>query len=571
MIQMKKLLGLLISFLAVCSTWVFGIEMPDSFQVEVKPSSFGVNQPVDVTIKAIKNNQIMKNYVGDFYMTIIGKSDGKELVLGDDYNLPSYGLGSFTLTDQGVKTFSKGLKISKPGSFLLSIEDMGISSKKLWSATLIVTSEQESTVRNISILSPTPWAQENKSTLDILARAPELTNARMQILLNDLLVKEWTSDASGLLSETIDGLKVGTNYFQIKALSIAGETVGISDKIIFTYTPQTDQLFKDITANPNSDVKLGDKVHFEVFTDEGVSSAKLVLTGNKEYPLDKEKDWLFSKDIQMTISGDVVVSLELSAGLENKKNYENIYQFVVKDNTKIGQTQIIAKKNIPWTLELNWEVLGAQSDFYAIKYGLERDSLPGMIVTTGTNALLSGLTYGREYFFQIYATTADQRPQGLPSEIFAYTMPIAEGKAPEADLLTWTVLDSQHPSAPKLPSCIVKNIKLTTEKIGKKYYLIWKPSKNVTKYLVYKSDFEDGTNKTFLGETELPRFEYPFDASSEENVYAYYTVEAICDDGTVLSVADAKKVQVGPLEDMLLIFASTALLYLLYRLYYYAV
>lgn len=49
----------------------------------------------------------------------------------------------------------------------------------------------------------------------------------------------------------------------------------------------------------------------------------------------------------MTISGDVVVSLELSAGLENKKNYENIYQFVVKDNTKIGQTQIIAKKNIP--------------------------------------------------------------------------------------------------------------------------------------------------------------------------------------------------------------------------------
>lgn len=122
-----------------------------------------------------------------------------------------------------------------------------------------------------------------------------------------------------------------------------------------------------------------------------------------------------------------------------------------------------------------------------------------------------------------------------------------------------------------MPSCIVKNIKLTTEKIGKKYYLIWKPSKNVTKYLVYKSDFEDGTNKTFLGETELPRFEYPFDASSEENIYAYYTVEAICDDGTVLSVADAKKVQVGPLEDMLLIFASTALLYLLYRLYYYAV
>lgn len=550
---------------------VRAVDLPDSFQVEVKPSSFAVNQPVDVTIKAIKNNQIMKNYVGDFYMTVLGKTDGKELILGDDYNLPAYGLGSFLLTDQGVKTFSKGLKISKPGSFLLSIEDMGSSSQKLGSATVIVTSEQETTVRNISILAPTAGIEEKKNTLDILARAPELTNARMQILLNDLLVKEGTSDASGLLSETIDGLKVGTNYVQVKAISIAGETVGVSDKVIFTYTPQTDELFKDITANPNSDVKLGDKVHFEIFTDEAVSSAKLILTGAKEYPLDKEKDWLFSKDIQMTMSGDVAVSVALSAGVDNKKNYENVYQFFVKENTQIGQVQIMVKKDSAGALELNWEVLGAQSDYYAIKYGLEKDNLAGMITTTGSTALLSGLTYGKEYFFQIYATTADQKPQGLPSEVVSYKMPITQWNAPELQALTGTALDPEHPSAPKLPTCVLKNIKLSTEKIGKKYYLVRKPGKNVTKYLVYKSDFADWTNKTFLWETTVPRFEYPFDASAEENVYAYYSVEALCDDGTVLSVGDAKKVQVGPLEDMLLVFASTALFYLLYRLYHYAV
>lgn len=118
---------------------------------------------------------------------------------------------------------------------------------------------------------------------------------------------------------------------------------------------------------------------------------------------------------------------------------------------------------------------------------------------------------------------------------------------------------------------MLKNIKVTTEKIGNKYYLVRKPGENVSKYLVYKSDYEDGANKTFLGETQLPRFEYPFDKTSEEAVYAYYTVEAICTDGASVMIADAKKVQVGPLEDMLLIFTSTALLYLLYRLYNYAV
>jgi hypothetical protein len=36
--------------------------LPDSFQVEVNPSTFQVNQAVDFTITAIKNGEVMKNY-----------------------------------------------------------------------------------------------------------------------------------------------------------------------------------------------------------------------------------------------------------------------------------------------------------------------------------------------------------------------------------------------------------------------------------------------------------------------------------------------------------------------------
>ena len=62
---------------------VFAAETPDTFQVEVNPSSFEVNQPVDVTIKAIKNGKIMKNHEGNILIQVVG--DGIAL---HDYIVP---------------------------------------------------------------------------------------------------------------------------------------------------------------------------------------------------------------------------------------------------------------------------------------------------------------------------------------------------------------------------------------------------------------------------------------------------------------------------------------------------
>jgi hypothetical protein len=56
------------------------------------------------------------------------------------------------------------------------------------------------------------------------------------------------------------------------------------------YEALSDALFKSIAMIPNTNLKLGDKVRFEIFTDDRVSSAKLLFSGGQEYPLDKEKD-----------------------------------------------------------------------------------------------------------------------------------------------------------------------------------------------------------------------------------------------------------------------------------------
>ena len=81
---------------------------PDAFIVEVSPSSFDVNEAVDITIKAAKaNGDIVKDYQGDVFIEIEGIVDTA------DYTVPSDGLYTFIPQDQGVKLFSKGLSIKK--------------------------------------------------------------------------------------------------------------------------------------------------------------------------------------------------------------------------------------------------------------------------------------------------------------------------------------------------------------------------------------------------------------------------------------------------------------------------
>jgi hypothetical protein len=58
------------------------------------------------------------------------------------------------------------------------------------------------------------------------------------------------------------------------------------------------------------------------------------------------------------------------------------------------------------------------------------------------------------------------------------------------------------------------------------------------------SDVNDSTTKRKLLDTTETRYEYPFDYSSEVDIYAYFRVEATCDDGQVMELTGAKKVQV---------------------------
>ncbi|MEI6672795.1 MAG: hypothetical protein WCL02_05735 [bacterium] len=81
---------------------------PDAFIVDVTPSSFNVNEAVDITIKAVNaNGDVIKTYQGDVFIEIVGIVDTA------DYTVPSDGLYTFLPEDQGMRVFSKGLIIKK--------------------------------------------------------------------------------------------------------------------------------------------------------------------------------------------------------------------------------------------------------------------------------------------------------------------------------------------------------------------------------------------------------------------------------------------------------------------------
>ena len=543
---------------------------PDAFQIEVSPSSFAVNQAVDFTIKAIKNKQVMKNYTGMVFMSVdgIAKDSASKLKL-TDATISNGGILEMGLADQWVKKYTKGLLITKPGNFTVSVADFTQDTIS-WSTTVMVSSDFKAEVRNIQILSPSAWSEENQSTINVMATADTLPNARVQILLNDALAKETTTDANGLINDTISGLKVGTNVLQIKALSVTNEQVGSSEKLVFTYQGQSDNLLKSFTATPNQNLKVWNKVRFELITEDNVSSAKLIFPDNKEYPLDKEKDGLFSKELMLTQTGSLDVASELSAGPTLSKKYDKMLTLEVADNTQIWEVKIQALTTLAGAIQLDWKVIGWSSPAYAIQYGLTKDDLAGTAITKETTATLSGFTYGKDYFFKIQPLNIQNIADGLPSDVLEFTMPIASWTGPNQTALSASGLEMtpDHPTA-ALPTCVVKNIKVSTQKIGNKYYLVRNKIENATKYLVYKSDFADNSDKSFLGETELTRFEYPFDKTSKEDVYAYYTVEALCADGNKAVLTEAQKVKVGPVEDMMLILTLTMLGYLIYRLYSY--
>lgn len=154
-----------------------------------------------------------------------------------------------------MKTYSKGLQVKKPGTFSVKVSDLILDTIS-GETVIVVSSDQNTNMKKIELLSPLQNGKESEAMVSVMANAPALANSRIQIYLNDLMVKEGMTDANGLLNEAIPLTKAGTNVLELKALAVNNQVVGLSEKRVFLYEPLGENFFTSIAMTPNQNLKL---------------------------------------------------------------------------------------------------------------------------------------------------------------------------------------------------------------------------------------------------------------------------------------------------------------------------
>lgn len=535
-ISYKKILtGTLIACSMIGISSVFA-EDPDAFLLQVTPSTFGVNEAVDVSITAVKNGQTIKTYVGDVFIEVDGIANP------DDYVVPSDGLWTFLLQDQWVKTYSKGLIIKKTGTYTLKVSDI-INENIKWETTIIIwngSAEWEN--KSIAVVSPVNGATETREIINVMWSSRELPNSTVSAYLNWLKVAWWLTTSNGDFSLYLSWVQAWENKLQIKIENIQWVVLGQSNIITFNYQAWWDWVFKTIEVSPSSNLKQWDKVDITVKTADDVTSASLTTSDGKAYPLDRIGAWTFTKQIMLLSDGTIYISLSiLSAG--NQKSYDRVASLNVEENTTVTNIKFFPDSVDGKTVSVQWDSVWLAAK-YRIRYGTWADTLDQSVDVSTSEVQLQNLTIGTTYYFQITPLDANSIPTGTPSETVDYKIG-SEVK------------------------CVVKWIIVNQEQIGNKYYLSWSPVENAEKYLIFKSDFETTQSSQMeqVWESTWTQFEYPFNPNTVNNEYAYYLVQAVCTDGTTVNVDTAKRVQVWPKENMILILLVTLLGYVIYKLY----
>ncbi len=515
--------------------------IPDKFIVDVNPSSFGVNENVDLTIKAVKDNgETVKDYDGDVFIDISGVIDP------DSYVVPSDGLYTFLPWDQGVKLFSKWLHVSTPGTYTIVVSDI-IDENIQWETTIIVWEHQTADIKDISVSTPIMWSTQSSEPIDVLAKAEGLPNSTFQIYLNKIKVAEGVTDAQWTISSYVSGSLPWQNILQIKMLNINGEVIGESPDINYTYQSATDSIFHNIDVLPWTNTKQWDKLTFNVQTSDEVSSVELILSDGKKLPMDRITAGNFSKQVLMETEGNLSASLSIMVAW-NKKIYTDVAHYFVQKNIGIAAIKFFTDGLDKTRVHVTWDVIG-QASQYKIDYGLNRSYLDQSKNVSKNEILIENLDPAKTYYLRISPLDSAGNLIGTPSEI-QELQPGSLGGADGA-------------------SCIVNGIVLSTEKIWSKYYLSWDTVKNAEKYVIYRSDFANTavSDMQKVWETTDNKFEYPFDKLAKSDQYAYYVVQAVCSDGVGVMIDNVKKVKVWPVDNLLLLLAMVLLLYVGYRLY----
>ncbi len=538
---MKKVF--LLSLLATFFVHSVSAAQIASFVVEITPKTVGVNQPVDLTVKAVDANGLQTlDYEGTIFIEV------PDIQSPQDTTLPNEGVYQFVSQDQWIKTFSKWLAFKTPWTYTVAISDIYNEAIK-WEAKITISESGPTTIWNspITFSSPLPNAVETNNVVSVIGNT-SVKNAKVQILVDGTNVAEEQASANWDFTSFLSDLSQGEHALQAQIYDINNNIVGQSELVKFTYQPLQWWGIEGFDVLPSKTLKQWQKATFSVKAAKDISDVELSLSspaGDKsKVILDKTADGQFQKQLLMDTVGVYTIDLQYTNSKETKKT-QWIAVLSVLEGKGIKQIMHVVNPIDNTMFKLSWVPIGS-FDYALIKYGTNKENLAESILLSWSTGMIQGIDLEKNaYYVRAFPADASGKIIGEPSDIIL------------VEQMTWTA-----------PVCRVTGIWVFTKKIGDQYFLTWKAVENAERYIVYRSDkpVNSVADMQKVGETSDVKFPYPFDPEAKTDAYAYYSVVAMCQDGNSAQLGDVKKVKVWPETSILIAFLLSLMIFGIYRM-----
>ena len=573
MVMKRFILGILASMWL--GFWaIFAQGIPDDVEISVK-DPIKVWEATNLKVTMMKNWSKMTSYDGTIWIIITDENGTK--LKDSEYTLPSQWTYKFLWSDLWEKEFQKGLEIKKEWTFYIEISDLNESEDKiLWRQLIhVIRSNSNSDANNIEIYYPILNANINGDKIDIIASSVDVPNSKATIYIDDKEVGTADVWYNGAINHSVGNISQWTHTLSIEIPDINGNVVWKSDKITFSVSPSWENWIKNVVVEPEHWLMVWDMPTITVYADDMVESIKLKLSDRPESEgiVMNKKWWQFTQNVFLLGTWEITLSFDVSSANNTvNKSYKNYKTITVSDVPSINNIKIdtnVEEKTakiswdsteassylidwwIEWSRNLSWKEWSDKSSF--MFRDVPYDTIVNLTIIPYRNNQSKHWTASRTIQFVI------SKNQTCGNSI-CDNWESHELCPQDCQWTWWTTIILW-------PSCPAQTISTHTEKIWNNYYLIWDKVENVKKYIVYSSASPDWKDKVKVYETTDTSYEYPFDHTSEEDVFMYFRIVWVCEDWEELELTWATKVQVWPAENFFLLLCLTFLIYFWIKLF----
>ena len=576
---MKKLVfGVLIVLWS--GIWFLFAQTPDSVEINIK-DPIEEWEAANLWISVMKNWSLMTTYNWTILMQITDENWNR--IRDNERVLPSLWMYNFLPSDLWKKEFQRWLEIKKEGTFYIEISDLNDSEDKvLWKKLIhVIKKGSAEDLKHIEITYPTPNWNFIWDKIEILAYCPDIPNSEAMVYIDDKYA--WTTKVSSDWSilYTIWNIEEWQHSLLIEIPNLAWNVIWNSDKIFFTNSSVGTNWIKEVLLNPEKWFMVWDIVNITVYTDDMVESVKMKLSDRPESDsvvMNKVSLWEFNENVWLVASWEVKLSFNLSS-LNNTVNesYDDYKTIIVSDSPTIDD--ITVDTSFEWKSAIvSWRVSDQSVvSSYLVEWWVDWTSLSWKDWTETTSFRFNDVPYDTTVSLNVTPYWSGASKHWAASKTIQFVISKNQGLdtcgnwicenweshelcSQDCDWEWWTTIVVW-------PSCPQQHISARTMKIWDSYYLVWDEIQNVKKYIVYSSSTPDGKDKVKVYETTDTSYEYPFDHTSEKDVYMYFWIVWVCEDWEELELTWATKVQVWPAENFFLLMCLTFLIYFWIKLF----